>query len=165
MITVTIHFPSKRKQMYILMLSKVWKYRQAVLGDTKPRENVSTSVRDYLRMSSGSDTRSSSDGAERQKHRAGIALWVTEPFMGRKASGGRTQRARTVLVCKDVVPTQTVERGGFEATAKNTAFTVCGAKPQTLHTKQSPELVQQLSWERGANGTHALTHSVSCAVW
>lgn len=83
----------------------------------------------------------------------------------RKASGGRTQHTRTVHVCKDTVPTQTVKSGGFEAMVKNTAFTVCDAKPQTLHTKQNPELVQQLSWERGANGTHTLTHSISCAVW
>lgn len=42
---------------------------------------------------------------------------------------------------------------------RKTAFTVCNAKPQKLHTKQNPETCTAAVVRNDANGTHTRTHS------
>lgn len=63
-------------------------------------------------------------------------------FLGDSSAG--TLPAIALSLRRDAETTQTVERGG-ERDGFKAAFTVCNAELQTLHTKQNPELVQQLS--------------------
>lgn len=96
-------------------------------------------MRDRLRTSPACDTRDSSDGGEGQNTKQAL---FTESCSS--CCGSRTQSAETVHVRINMVPTQTVAQSGFKANGKNTAFTVCDGKPQRLHTKQNPEILQQL---------------------
>lgn len=131
--------------------------------DISPRESVSTSVRDYLRTSSVSDTRS--DGAERQKHRAGIAFWVTVSLWERKASGWGARN--TPVLCLYVTtwcPPKLLREVALRQWRKHCIHSVRCQAANTSHKTKSRTCTAAVVRKRSKWHTRTHTQRQLCSV-
>lgn len=63
------------------------------------------------------------------------------------------------MLCANMAPAQCVDSSGFKAWVKT-------ERSDRIHTKQNSGILEQLSWERGANGTNTNTLSIcKCQIY